>query len=104
MTLGVITDVSAPVELYDAVHAAMLERVERIGPALDGLLLHLARPTADGFQVIGVWESREAYERGNREVVGPVFAEVLRGQAPPASVDTEFEVRGLVLPRAGVAV
>jgi hypothetical protein len=101
MTLGVITDVSAPIELYDAVHAAMLERA---GPAFDGLLLHLARPTADGFQVIGVWESREAYERGNREVVGPVFAEVLGGQAPPASVVTEFEVRGLVLPRAGVAV
>ncbi len=101
MTLGVITDVSAPVEFYDTVHAAMLER---IGTAFDGLLLHLVRPTADGFQAIEVWESREAYERGNREVVGPVFAEVLQGQAPPASVVTEFEVRGLVLPRAGVAV
>lgn len=51
-----------------------------------------------------MWESREDYERGNREVVGPVFAEVLRGQAPPPSVVTEFEVRGLVLPRAGLAV
>ncbi len=101
MTLGVITDVSAPVEFYDAVHAAMLERT---GPAVDGLLLHLARPTADGFQVIDVWESREAHERGIREVVGPASAEVLRGQAPPPSVVTEFEVRGLVLPRAGVAV
>ena len=100
MTLGVITDVSPPVEPYDAVHAAMLER---IGPAFEGLLLHLARPTADGFQVIGVWESREAHQRGNREVVGPVFAEVLREQAPPVSVDTEFEVRGLVLPGAVVA-
>ena len=101
MTLGVITDVSAPIELYDTVHAAMLERMTR---SFDGLLLHLARPTADGFQAIEVWESREAYERGNREVVGPVFAEVLQGQAPPASVVTEFEVRGLVLPKAGVAV
>ena len=100
MTLGVITDVSAPVEFYDTVHAAMLER---IGPAVDGLLLHLARPTAGGFQVIVVWESREEWER-SRELVGSVFAGVLRGQAPPASVVTEFEVRGLVLPRAGVAV
>jgi len=101
MTLGVITDVSAPVETYDAVHAAMLEGT---GPAADGLLLHLARPTADGFQVIDVWESREAYERGMREVVGPAFAEILQGQAPPPSVVTEFEVRGLVLQSAGVAV
>jgi hypothetical protein len=100
MTLGVITDVSAPVEFYDTVHAAILER---IGTAVHGLLLHLARPTADGFQVIEVWASREEWER-SRELVGPVFAGVLRGQAPPASVVTEFEVRGLVLPRAGVAV
>ncbi len=101
MTLGVITDVSAPVEVYDAVHAAILQR---IGTAYDGLLLHLVRPTADGFQAIDVWESRADLERANREVVGPVFAEVLRGQEPPASVATEFEVRGLVLPRGGVAV
>jgi hypothetical protein len=101
MTLGVITDVSAPVETYDAMHAAMLQRV---GSTFDGLVLHVARPTDGGFQVIEVWESREDYERANREVVGPLAAELLRGQAPPASVVTEFEVRGLVLPRAGVAV
>ena len=100
MTLGVVTDVSAPVEFYDAVHGAMLEQV---GTAVDGLLLHLARPTAGGFQVVEVWASREEWE-GTREMVGSVFAEVLQGQAPPASVVTEFEVRGLVLPRAGVAV
>jgi hypothetical protein len=101
MTLGVITDVSAPVETYDAVHAAMLERG---GAAVEGLLLHVGRQTPGGFQVIDVWESREAYERGIREVVGPMSAEVLGGQARPATTVTEFEVRGLVLPRAGVAV
>ncbi len=99
MTLGVITDVSAPVEFYDTVHAAMLER---IGPAFDGLLLHLVRPTADGFQAIEVWESREAYERGNREAVRPALAAVLRGQAPPAQVVTEFAVRGRVVRAGGV--
>ncbi|MGR7026075.1 hypothetical protein [Geodermatophilus sp. URMC 62] len=100
MTLGVVFDVAAPVETYDAVHAALLRRT---GTDVDGLLLHLARQTAEGVQVTEVWESREQFERGTREVVGPVVAEVLGGQAP-ASVVTEFEVRGLVLPRAGVAV
>ncbi len=99
MTLGVVTDVSAPVETYDAVHAAMLERT---GAAVDGLLLHLGRSTADGFQVTEVWESREEWERANREVVRPVVAEVLGGQAPPAQVVTEFEVRGLVVRAGGV--
>ena len=101
MTLGVITDVSAPVETYDAMHAAILQKVDPT--TVDGLLLHLARPTADGFQVIEVWESRHEWEQ-SREVVGSAVAEVLRRQAPPSQVVTEFEVRGLVLPRAGVAV
>ncbi len=101
MTLGVVFDVAAPVETYDAVHAALLRRT---GTDVDGLLLHLARQTAEGVQVIEVWESREQFERGTREVVGPAVAEVLGDQGPPASVVTEFEVRGLVLPRAGVVV
>ena len=54
--------------------------------------------------MIEVWESREEFERQTRELLGPVFADVLRGQAPPAQLVTEFDVRGLVLPRAGIAV
>ncbi len=99
MTLGVVFDVAAPVEVYDAVHAALL----RTGTDVDGLLLHVARRTPDGVQVVEVWESREQFERGTREVVEPALADVLRGRAPPVSVMTEFEVRGLVLPRAGLA-
>jgi hypothetical protein len=101
MTLGVITDVSAPVEIYDAVHAALLERV---GSDTEGLLLHLARATEDGFQVIDVWASPGDRDRAQRELLGPVFAEVLQGRELPAPAVTEFEVRGLVLPRAGVTV
>ena len=102
-----IEDVSAPaepydlVELYDTVHRLLLERT---GGAFDGRLVHLTWPAADGLRVIGVWESREQLERATREVVGPVLAEVLQGQGPPVSVVTEFEVRGLVLSRAGIAV
>jgi hypothetical protein len=102
MTLGVVIDVSAPVETYDAVHAEMLEHLGPTG--VDGLLVHLARPTADGFQVIEVWESAEARDRASREVVGPAAAAALRGRELPEQVVTEFDVRGLVLPRAGIAV
>ncbi|MFW3170227.1 hypothetical protein [Geodermatophilus sp. CPCC 206100] len=102
MTWGVVIDVPAPVEVYDAVHAALLERT---GGAVDGLLVHVARATAAGFSVLEVWESREAAEHYEREVVGPLVAGV-PGGPPPAGAGgrTEFEVRGLVLPRAGVAV
>ncbi len=100
MTWGVVIDVSAPVETYDAVHAAVLERV---GTAVDGLLVHLARPTERGFQAIDVWESQEDSARYYREALMPLIAEMTGGETPAVAV-TEFEVRGLVLPRAGVAV
>ncbi len=101
MVYGVVTRVAAPAEMYDALHAEVVRR----GADTDGaLLVHLGRPTADGFQVIEVWESREDAERYEREMVQPVMAELGGGPPPGGDGVTEFEVRGLVLPRAGVAV
>jgi hypothetical protein len=98
---AVTMDVPAPIEVYDAVHAELLQRT---GGTADGLLVHLTRATGTGFQVLEVWESREAAERYERDLVQPVMAELAGGQPPPLDGVTEFEVRGLVLPRAGVAV
>ena len=100
MTWAGTMDVAVPVELYDAVHRVLLERT---GGVVDGLLVHLARQTGDGFQVVEVWESREDFERYSAEVVGPVATEVLQGRPRRPTVVTPFDVRGLVLPRAGVA-
>jgi hypothetical protein len=103
MTWGVITDVAAPVQVYDEVHRRLLERT---GGKVDGLLVHLARATDTGFQVLEVWERREDFDRYQAELVGPLLAEV--GAPDPSAGDgpvaTEFDVRGLVLPRAGIAV
>jgi hypothetical protein len=93
-------EVAAPVEMYDAMHAALLREV---GADVDGLLVHLATPTPTGFQIIEVWESREPFERYSAELVTPVMARTLGGQPPPATVVEELDVRGLVLPRGGVA-
>jgi hypothetical protein len=103
MTWAVTIDVPAPVEFYDAVHTALLERA---GSSVDGLLVHLARATADGFQVIEVWESRADYDRYVDELLMPVLGELSGGSASRESGQTEtpFEVRGLVLPRAGIVV
>ncbi len=101
MTWGMVVDVPAPVEVYDAVHAELLRRTSG---TVEGLLIHLARATGTGFQVVEVWESRADHDRYEREVVGPVVAELAGGEPPPVDGVTEFEVRGLVLPRAGVAV
>jgi hypothetical protein len=97
---GVVTDVPAPVELYDAAHAAV---GRRSGAKIEGLLVHIGRSTSSGFQVIEVWESREHFDRYNREVVGPVMADLAQGQpAPAVPPPVEFDVRGLVIPAANI--
>jgi len=93
---AVVTEVPAPVELYDAAHAAV---GRRSGANIDGLLVHIGRSTGSGFKVIEVWESREHFDRYNREVVGPVMADLAQGQpAPAVPPPVEFDVRGLVIP------
>ena len=100
MSWGVIVDVPAPAEVYDAVHARVLDRT---GGRVDGLLVHLARATDTGFQVTEVWESKDYFERYQAEL-GPLLAEVSGGETPERPVATEFDVRGLVVPPARIAV
>jgi hypothetical protein len=102
MTHGLVMNVSAPIEFYDAVHA----EVARRSPAgVDGLLLHVGRVTGDGYQVLEIWESKEKCDRFFAEVVGPAVAAVSRGQAPSGEpVVEEFEPRGLIVPSALIAV
>ncbi|SFP75248.1 hypothetical protein SAMN05660464_4105 [Geodermatophilus dictyosporus] len=90
-----------PVELYDAVHRL---HPERTGGDVDGRLVHLAWPTADGLRVVEVWDSREQYDRHGREDVGPLAAGVLAGRPWPTVVVTRLDVRGLVVPAGGVVV
>lgn len=100
MAYGFVMDVPAPIEFYDALHAA----IGRRGGG-DGLLVHLGRPTPDGFQVLEIWESKEQCDRFNVEVVEPALDEVSGGQPPSGdSAMVEFEPRGLIVPSAAVAV
>jgi hypothetical protein len=97
---GIVTEVPAPVELYDAAHAAI---GRHSGAKIDGLLVHIGRSTSSGFQVIEVWESREHCDRYNQEVVGPVMTDLAQGQSPPVvPPPVEFDVRGLVIPAANL--
>ena len=50
--------VPAPIEAYDALHAAVKDVTASDG---EGLLVHIARPTETGFEIIEVWESQERF-------------------------------------------
>ena len=100
---GVITTVPAPVKLYDAMHAEMIRRV---GTSVDGLLVHVGRATADGFETLEVWESKQHYDRANTDVVFPLMRE-LAGDQPSPSIEQgaeTFDVHGLVIPAANILI
>jgi hypothetical protein len=101
---GVVTTVLAPVEMYDRMHA---ELIERAATSLEGsgLLVHVGRATADGFERFEVWESKEHYDRAT-EMSDSVRRE-LGGDLPQPSTEksTEvFEVRGMVIPRGSIVI
>jgi hypothetical protein len=51
--------------------------------APDGLLMHSAGPTQDGWYVYDLWESPEQFQRFGEERVGPAMAEVVGAGGPP---------------------
>jgi hypothetical protein len=111
---AVTIDVHAPAAAYQALHAQLLHRT---GGQVGGLLVHLARPTADGFQVLEVWDTKASYDHFNDTVIAPLTAEA--GLAPPAGTGTghgatadppaaaisvtQINISGLVIPRGPVA-
>ena len=103
MTYAHVIDVAAPVEMYDALHAEVLRRS---GNAADGLLVHVGRPTATGFQVLEVWQCRAHFDRYNDQVVLPAVADMTAGHPGPAPQQAieEFGVHGLVLEGGKVVI
>lgn len=102
MTYGVVIDVPAPVAMYNALHAELNRRTTA---PLEGFLCHIGRPTATGFQIIEVWESKEQCDRYNAELVVPAMRDLFGDQVPPQEpAAEEFEPLGLVLPGAAVMV
>lgn len=72
MLYAIVEDVAASWEQYGPLGAVIAD------PVPDGLILHVAGPTEEGFRTIEVWETREAWQRFHDDLLaGP---EVL---APP---------------------
>jgi hypothetical protein len=57
MPYAVVQDVPASWEHYAELAHAISD------PVPDGLILHVAGPTDEGFRTIEVWESRDAWQR-----------------------------------------
>lgn len=94
--------VTAPIELYDKVHAAIKARV---GDRDIGMLVHLTRESPGGFTVIEIWRSKADYDRAMSEILLPMMREMTGDQGPAAVPPvTEFDPRGLIIPAAGLYI
>jgi len=99
MTYGIITTITGDSSMYDKLHGELLQRT---GGQIAGLLLHIGKTTEQGFQVIEIWESKDQFDRCNRDIIWPLASQVLTNDAAAAPVATEeFEPRGLVIPATG---
>jgi hypothetical protein len=70
----------ATIEQYDQIN----ERIGLLpgGPASAQELFHWVARTEDGFRVVDVWESREAFEAFAHEKLSPIYHEVGVQQQP----------------------
>jgi hypothetical protein len=64
----------APIDAYLAMHKAILEVLDEEGGA-EGLLLHVAYPTDQGFDLTEVWESKEQANDWFANNVAPALPE-----------------------------
>ena len=94
MTYNVIFDVPAPIEMYDATHAAVREAV---GNTDVGLVVHIARATDAGFEIVEVWRSKEAFDDFNREYWPKAAAKIPGAEGMEAPPGRAFEARGLIV-------
>jgi quinol monooxygenase YgiN len=96
---GYTTHVPAPIEAYKAVHQAVLEVVAEDG-GTEGLVLHLAYATDQGFDLTEVWESKEQFDAFNRDVFPKAMARAGVPMEGPAPEIIEFDPVGVMTPRA----
>lgn len=101
MTYCFIVDVPMPSELYQAAHHAI---VEAAGEVDHGMLLHVARSTDTGFQIIEVWQSKGHCDRFDVEVAIPAITRISGGRPMPAPNRVEFEALGLIVAATGISV
>ena len=85
--------VVAPVEAYTALHAAVTSVTDSSG---EGLLVHLARPTGGGFEILEIWESKEHLDRFLRDTL-PKAVALLPEMGDAAPRPEEFDLLGFLV-------
>jgi hypothetical protein len=86
----VVQDIAASWAQYQRLAKAMSE------PAPQGLILHVAGPTDEGFRTIDLWESEQAWETFRSSRLEQEVAE-LSGTPRPRSTSRDFRPANIVV-------
>jgi quinol monooxygenase YgiN len=85
-----VQDVASSWEQYQRFAAALVE------PAPAGLILHVAGPTDEGFRIIDVWESKDAWEAFRAQHLAPAIA-ALGGPSRPEPTFRDLDPAHVVI-------
>jgi hypothetical protein len=92
MTYGTIVRVKGPIQAYDAAHAEIMKN-SASPQDVPGFILHVARATDEGFEIVEVWESKEQADTYNNEVVWPAIQRVGAPADGPGLEVIDFDPR-----------
>ncbi len=73
MSYAFVQDIPATWDTY----LGIAEALE--GAAPEGLVIHVAGPTEEGFRMIGIWDSREAWDRFRDDRLRSIFERLAGG-------------------------
>ena len=90
MAYALVQDIASSWEQYERVASQLLE------PTPEGLILHLAGPTDEGFRTIEVWEDAAAFDRFRAERIRPAMA-ALGGPSRPEPTTRDLHAAHFVL-------
>jgi len=85
-----VQDIAASWHDYEQVAAALVH------PAPDGLILHAAGPTDEGFRIIEIWDDEHAWQRFQAERLAPAIA-ALGGPSRPEATFRELHAAHVVV-------
>ena len=94
---GYTMRVARDIGTYQALHRAVMDLM---GDNVDGLILHLAAPTAEGYELTEVWHSKDVLDAFNRDVL-PAAVRAAGVTLDPSEVQvTEFVPAVVITPGA----
>ena len=101
MSIGVLLDIPGGTrEQYEEINQKAFGDTKGPTEAPNGLILHTAGATPNGWRIFDVWETAEDFQRFNDEIIMPATEGMDMPQVPPEVYELTNVIGGRVPARA----